>query len=82
METKRHLSKVLDLYDARPLSGQSDHMNANYGLLPLSGLSTQTVPTMPAGDIRPMVHINDLVGNRGNVGCVHCGKKPVFLYDW
>ena len=63
METKGHLSKVLDLYDAHLLPGQSDPMNANYGLSPVFVLSTQTVPTSPADDIRPMVRINDRVGN-------------------
>ena len=63
METKGHLSKVLDLHDAHLLLGQSDPMNANYGLSPVFGLSTQTVPTRLTDDIRPMVHINDHAGN-------------------
>ena len=62
METNGHLSKVLDLHNAH-LLGQSDPMNANYGLSPVFGLSTQTVPTRLTDDIRPMVHINDHTGN-------------------
>ena len=47
METKGHLSRVLDLHDAHLLPGQSDPMNANYVLSPVFGLSTETVPTRP-----------------------------------
>ena len=68
METKGHLSKVLDLHNAHLLPSQSDHMNAKYGLSPVFGLSTQTVSIRSTddtqtNDIRPMVHINDSVGN-------------------
>ena len=63
METKGYLSKVLGLHSAHLLPGQSDPKNANYGLSWVFGLSTETVPTRPADDIRPMVHINDRVGN-------------------
>ena len=63
METKGHLSKVFDLNNAHLLPSQSDPMNANYGLSLVFGLSTQTVSTRLADDIRPMVHINDPVGN-------------------
>ena len=65
MKTKGQLSKVLDLHDHlwfhELLPGQSDPMNANYSLSPVSGLSTETVPTRLAEDIRSMVHINDCV---------------------
>ena len=63
METKGYLSKVLGLHSAHLLPGQSDPKNANYGLSLVFGLSTETVPTRPADDIRPIVHINDRVGN-------------------
>ena len=68
METKGHLSKVLDLHNVHLLPSQSDPMNAKYGLSPVFGLSTQTVSTRLAddtqtNDIRPMVHINDSVVN-------------------
>ena len=64
VETKGHHSKLFDSHGVHLLPGQSDPMNANYGFSLVFGLSTQTVPTKPADDIRPMVHIIDRVGNK------------------
>ena len=58
-----HLSKVLDLHDTYLSPGQVDPMDANYGLSPVFGLSSQIVPTRLADDVRPMLHVNDRVGN-------------------
>ena len=83
METKQHLSKILDLHDAHLLPGQSDPMNGKIGLSPVSSLSTQTVPTRLADDIRLKVHINDRVGNMEALLIVLIPeRKPLFLYDW
>ena len=59
---KDFLNELTHVFE-RVFPGQSNSMNGNYGLSPVFGLSTQTVLTRPADDIRPMVHINDHVGN-------------------
>ena len=83
METKQHLSKILDLHDAHLLPGQSDPMNGKIGLSPVSSLSTQTVPTRLADDIRLKIHINDRVGNmEARLIVLIPERKPLFLYDW
>ena len=90
MESKGHLSKLLDLHDTHLLLGQCDPMNANYGLSPVFSSSTQTVPAKLADVIRTIVHRNDHVGNMEAMLVVLIVEKNLsfsvtgkyFLWQW